>query len=112
MANDEGQTEREEFRGAPIQILGTNPDDPEEGRIFVLMKTGLAPNVWKDSGAMLLLHPSRSWSKNLRELISRDNPQADATELGGEFRKKVSEEFDTTFLPLIRILLKIRVERY
>ena len=92
MANDEGQTEREEFRGAPIQILGTNPDDPEEGRIFVWTKMGWFERLegqWGD----VAFTPVAESEEELRELISRDNPQADVTELGGEFRKKVSEEF-------------------
>ena len=92
MANDEGQTEREEFRGAPIQILGTNPSDPEEGRIFVWTKMGWFERLegpWGD----VAFTPVAESEKELRELISRDNLQVDVTELGGEYRKKVSEEF-------------------
>ena len=92
MANDEGQTEREEFRGAPIQILGTNPDDPEEGRIFVWTKMGWFERLegqWGD----VAFTPVAESEEELRELILRDNPEADLNELGGGFRKKVSEEF-------------------
>jgi len=92
MANDEGQSEREEFRGAPIQILGTNPDDPEEGRIFVWTKMGWFERLegqWGD----VAFTPVAESEEELRELILRDNPEADLNELGGGFRKKVSEEF-------------------
>ena len=37
--------------------------------------------------------PVAESEEELRELISRDNPQADVTELRGEFRKKVTDEF-------------------
>ena len=92
MANDEGQTEREEFRGAPIQILGTNPSDPEEGRIFVWTKMGWFERLEGPWGDVAFTSAAES-EEELRELISRDNPQADLTELRGEFRKKVSGEF-------------------
>ena len=35
MVDNEENSEREKSRGAKIQILGTNPDNPEKGRIFV-----------------------------------------------------------------------------
>jgi hypothetical protein len=92
MADNEGQSEREEFRGARIQILGTNPDDPEAGRIFVWTKMGWFERLegqWGD----IAFTPVAESEEELRELISRDNPEADLNELGGEFRKKVSEEF-------------------
>jgi hypothetical protein len=92
MANDEGQSEREEFRGARIQILGTNPDDPENGRVFVWTKMGWFERLegqWGD----VAFTPVAESEEELRELILRDNPEADLTELGGDFRKKVSEEF-------------------
>jgi hypothetical protein len=92
MANDEGQSEREEFRGARIQILGTNPDDPENGRVFVWTKMGWFERLegqWGD----VAFTPVAESEEELRELILRDNPDADLTELGGDFRKKVSEEF-------------------
>ena len=92
MANDEGQSEREEFRGAPIQILGTNPDDPENGRIFVWTKMGWFERLegqWGD----VAFTPVAESEIELRELVARENPDADLNELGGEFGKTVSEEF-------------------
>ena len=92
MANDEGQTEREEFRGAPIQILGTNPDEPDNGRVFVWTKMGWFERLegqWGD----VAFSPVAESEEELKEIVSRDNPEADLTELGGEFRKQVTEEF-------------------
>ena len=92
MGDNEGNSEREEFRGARIRILGTNPDDPEEGRIFVWTKMGWFERLegpWGD----IAFTPVAESEEELRELISRDNPKSDLTELGGEFRKIVSEEF-------------------
>jgi len=37
--------------------------------------------------------PIAESEEELREVISRDNPNADLDDIGGEFRKKVSEEF-------------------
>jgi hypothetical protein len=92
MVDNEGHSEREESRGAQIQILGTNPDNPEEGRIFVWTKIGWFERLEGQSGnvAFTLIADSE---KELRELISRDNPNTDLDDLSGTYRKKVSEEF-------------------
>ena len=92
MIDNEGYSEREESRGAQIQILGTNPDNPEEGRIFVWTKIGWFERLEGQSGnvAFTLIADSE---KELRELISRDNPNTDLGDLRGNYRKKVSEEF-------------------
>ena len=92
MPDDEGQTERQEFRGAPVQILGTNPDDPEEGRVFVWTKMAWFERLegqWGD----VAFTPVAESEAELRELVSRDDPEADLVELGGEFRKQAVEEF-------------------
>ena len=92
MVDNGGQSEREEFRGARIQILGTNPDTPEEGRIFVWTKMGWFERLEGQSGNVAFT-PVADSEEELRELISRDNAQADLHELSGEYRKMVSEEF-------------------
>ena len=92
MVDNGEQSEREEFRGARIQILGTNPDDPENGRVFVWTKMGWFERLEGQWGDVAFTTVAES-ERELRELISRDNPEADLNELGGEFRKKVSEEF-------------------
>jgi hypothetical protein len=92
MADNGGQSEREEFRGARIQILGTNPDRPEKGRIFVWTKMGWFERLEGPSGNVAFTLVADS-EEELRKLISRDNPRADIRDLGGKYRKKVSEEF-------------------
>jgi hypothetical protein len=85
-------SEREESRGAKIQILGTNPDNPEKGRIFVWTKMGWFERLEGQSGDVAFTPVSDS-EEELRKLISRDNPRADLRDLSGKYRKKVSEEF-------------------
>ena len=92
MVDNEENSEREESRGAKIQILGTNPDNPEKGRIFVWTKMGWFERLEGQSGDIAFT-PIAESEKELREVISRDNPNTDLDDLRGEFRKKVSEEF-------------------
>ena len=92
MDDNEGNSEREESLGAKIQILGTNPDDPDKGRIFVWTKMGWFERLEGESGDIAFT-PIAESEKELREVISRDNPNTDLDDLRGEFRKMVSEEF-------------------
>jgi hypothetical protein len=92
IVDNEGHSEREESRGAKIQILGTNPDSPEKGRIFVWTKMGWFERIEGQSGDIVFT-PIADSEEELRELISRDNPNADLDDLRGKYRKKVSEEF-------------------
>ena len=92
MVDNGGHSEREEFRGSRIQILGTNPDTPEEGRIFVWTKMGWFERLEEPSGAVAFT-PVAGSEEELRKWISRDNPQADLHELGSKYRKKISKEF-------------------
>jgi hypothetical protein len=92
MADNGGQSEREEFRGAQIQILGTNPASPENGRIFVWTKMGWFERLEGPSGNIAFT-PVADSEEELREFISRDNPGADLSELGGVYGEEVSVEF-------------------
>jgi hypothetical protein len=92
MVDNEGYSERKEFHGARIQILGTNLDKPEKGRVFVWTKMGWFERLKGPSGDVAFT-PIADSEKELRELILRENPQADLSMLGGKFRKMVSEEF-------------------
>ena len=92
MSHDEGLTERQEFGGARIQILGTNPDEPDNGRVFVWTKMAWFERLegqWGD----VAFTPVAESEKELRELVLLDDPEADLVELGGEFGKQVAEEF-------------------
>ena len=92
MADNGGQSEREEFRGAQIQILGTNPASPENGRIFVWTKMGWFERLEGPSGNVAFT-PVADSEEELREFISRENPGANLSELGGVYREEVSVEF-------------------
>jgi hypothetical protein len=92
MVDNEENFEREESLGAKIQILGTNPEDPVNGRIFVWTKMGWFERLEGQFGDVAFT-PIAESEKELREILSRDNPNADLDDIRGEFRKKVSEEF-------------------
>ena len=76
MVNDRGHSEREESGEAKIQILGTNPDNPEKGRIFVWAKMGWFERLEGPSGDIAFT-PIADSEEELRKLISRDSPKAD-----------------------------------
>jgi hypothetical protein len=92
MVDNGEQYEREDSRGVTIQILGTNTDNPEEGRIFVWTKMGWFERLEGQSGDIAFT-PVADSEEELRELISRDDPDADLDDLTGKNREKVSEEF-------------------
>jgi hypothetical protein len=92
MANNDAIPEREETSGTKIQIMGTNPDNPVDGRIFVWTKMGWLERLEGQSGDVAFT-PIAESEKELREVISRDNPDAELYDITGEFRKQVVEEF-------------------
>jgi hypothetical protein len=92
MVEDKKDITRGEFRGARFRIFGTDPDNPEEGRIFVWTKMGWFERVQGASGNVAFIPVAQS-ENELRELISRDDPSIDFVSLGGEYRKRVSDEF-------------------
>jgi hypothetical protein len=92
MVDNGGQSEQEEFRGARIQVLGTNRDAPEEGRIFVWTKMGWFERLEGESGNAVT--PVARLEKELREYISRGNPSVDLFPLGGKYKKMVAEQFN------------------
>jgi len=84
--------EEKEFSGAKIQILGTNPEHPIEGRVFVWTKMGWFERLEGPSGDVAFSHVADS-QEELEEYIARDNPMAELQEIVGMYRKTVSEEF-------------------
>jgi hypothetical protein len=92
MAENEGHSEREEFRGARVQILGTNPEHPAKGRIFVWTKMGWFERLEGPSGNAAFT-PIAESEEELKELLLEDNPRAELSDLVGKYRKQVSEEF-------------------
>jgi len=97
MVEDREQMERDadalsDAKDARLQIFGTDPANPDNGRIFVLTNTGWFERIEVQSGAVAFTFIVQSESE-LREYISRDDPSANLVQLGGEYRKMVSEEF-------------------
>ncbi len=83
---------REEFRGACPRIFGTDPDNPEHGRVFVWTKMGWFERIegpWGD----IAFTPVADSEDQLRELISQNNPDIDLVEFENEFGKTVYQEF-------------------
>jgi hypothetical protein len=83
---------REEFRGARVRVVGTDPDNPDEGRVFVWTKMGWFERVEGQSGGVSFIPVAQS-ENELREFISRRDPSLDLVPLGGSYGKMVSEEF-------------------
>ena len=97
MVEDKEQMERDadalhNAKDARLQIFGTDPANPDNGRIFVLTNTVWFERIEVQSGAVAFTFIVQSESE-LREYISRDDPSAKLVQLGGEYRKMVSEEF-------------------
>jgi hypothetical protein len=83
---------REEFRGARPRVFGTDPDNPEHGRIFIWTKMGWFERVegpWGD----VTFSPVADSEEQLKEWISRDNPGADLVEMDNQFGRTVYQEF-------------------
>ena len=92
MVEDREDMNEEELRGAPLQIFGTDPDNPEEGRIFVWTKMGWFEREKGSSGDIAFVRVAQS-ENELRQFISRDNPSYDLVTLGRKYTKMVSREF-------------------
>jgi hypothetical protein len=82
----------DEFRGARLRIFGTDPDNPDNGRIFVWTKIGWFERIEGQSGDAAFTPVAQSEGE-LHELISRDDKSADLVQLGGKWRRMVSKEF-------------------
>jgi len=90
---------QDEFRGARPRVYGTNREDPEDGRVFVWTKTGWFERLEGTSGNVAFT-PIADSEDELKNLIAEDDPDYDFIELGGDFRRVVTEEFreDASFL--------------
>src|ERR1700690_644307 len=92
MVEGKKYNDSDKFRGARPRVYGTNPDDPDEGRVFVWTMQGWFERIEGNSGNVAFT-PIADSETNLREMMARDSPSADLVELGGEYRKMISEEF-------------------
>jgi hypothetical protein len=92
MAEDREYIIQDEFRGAPLQIFGIDPDNPEEGRIFVWTKMGWFEREKGSSGDVAFIPVAKSETE-LRQFITRENPTFDLVPLGRKYTKMISQEF-------------------
>jgi hypothetical protein len=94
MMQDRDQLEQneDESRGTGLRIYGTNREQPDEGRIFVLTKMGWFERIEAPSGAVAFTPVARSESE-MKELVSSDDPSAELVQLGGHYNKMVAREF-------------------
>ena len=92
MVEGREQTERNENQREIIQVLGTNRDNPDEGRIFVWTKRGWFERVKGTSGGVAFAHIAGS-EEEVRKYIARDNPSAELVELEAKYQRRVIVEF-------------------
>jgi hypothetical protein len=92
MVEDREDMVQDEFRGARLRVYGTNRDNPDDGRVFVWTKMGWFERIEGLLGNVAFM-PLAESEDELRQLIAQDDPNFDLTEIGGDHRKMVSEEF-------------------
>ncbi len=92
MVEDREDMIQDEFRGARLRVYGTNQGNPDDGRVFVWTKTGWFERIEGLLGNVAFM-PLAESEDELRELIAQDDPKFDLIEIGGDYRKTVSEEF-------------------
>ena len=80
-------------RGTGLRVFGTNREQPDEGRIFILTKMGWFERIEVQSGAVAFTPVAQSESE-MRELVSRDDSSAELVQLSGHYKKMVSREFN------------------
>jgi hypothetical protein len=85
---------RDQFRGASPRVFGTNPDDPESGRIFIWTPMGWFERLEGPWGNVTFT-PVADDEDQLREWLSRDHQDLDLVELdeNEDIGKTVCEEF-------------------
>ena len=92
MAERKEQLHRNESSGAPIRILGTNPNNPEDGKILLWTKAGWFERIENQSGDVSFTLVAKS-ADELKDFVERDLGSVKLFQLGPEYRRKVSEEF-------------------
>lgn len=91
-------TRRNEFRVRPFKVFATNPNDPEEGRIFLLTKVGWFERLNDPSGDLIFTQVGQS-EDELLKFVAQDNPSIQLFALGREDIKVFYDEL-RELLPL------------
>jgi hypothetical protein len=80
------------FSGFNPQVLGTNAERPEDGRIFVWTKIGWFERLLGPDGDAAFTWIARS-EHELRDILNSQNPATDLFELDNDFTGHIVEEF-------------------
>lgn len=83
---------RDQFKGASARIFTTDADHPMSGRIFVWTKAGWFERIegpWGD----VVFEPVAESEDELKNWISKDNPDFDLVEISGKDRQMIHDEF-------------------
>ncbi len=83
---------RDQFSGARPRVFAIDPDHPERDKIFVWTKVGWFERIegpWGD----VTFNPIAESEEELRDWISKDNPDYDLVELDNDFGRTVYQEF-------------------
>jgi hypothetical protein len=83
---------RDQFNGASPRIFTTDADHPMDGKIFVWAKVGWFERVEGPWGNVVF-NPVAESEDELRNWISRDNPDIDLAELTDKYGRMVYQEF-------------------
>jgi hypothetical protein len=83
---------KDQFTGARPRVFTTDADHPMSGRIFIWSKVGWFERVEGPWGNVVF-DPVAESEEELRNWISRDNPDIDLVELTDEYGKMVYQEF-------------------
>jgi hypothetical protein len=83
---------REQFEGANPRVFGSNPDNPEKGRIFVWTKMGWLEREEGPWGEVAF-SPIADSEDQLKDILNEEDPDSDLVELEGKLGKTVYQEF-------------------
>ncbi len=83
---------RDSMQGARPRVFSTDPDNPEESRIFVWSKMGWFERI-EGSWGNVEFSPVSESEEDLRAWLAREDPSVDLVELDDEYGHMVYEEF-------------------
>jgi|FLYL01.1.fsa_nt_gi hypothetical protein len=84
--------EGELFEGASPRVFVTDPDNPEEGRVFVWSKMGWLERIESEETGAVEFSPVAADEEELRRWLAEQG--LEATEIDDEFAQMVREEFE------------------
>jgi hypothetical protein len=83
---------KEGKEGAQPRIFGTDPDNPEDGRIFIWTKMGWLERI-EGSWGNVEFTPVADSEDDLRDWLARQDASVDLVELDDDYAHMVYDEF-------------------